>query len=262
MKQARFILIFICIVSFQALAGLELGFNLGYGFGTGKLYSDAYGVIPYANFTAITDTTYSEWDDKYTSLGGGIKIDLDLSYYFNDNLGLYFMTGISLLGGSSFEISFPEPPIVYTFKEKIRTYYIPINIGLKLHTVTGKLKPYIFVAPGLYIPFGGGSVNDTIDLSFKFTAGFGFAAGIGAVYNITDRIGLSFEISPTYTFARLREYSEESPSGIKYITIFKKNQGKLPKDEINGKEYTTYEHGGPRYSFSSIPIKIGLKFGL
>ena len=257
MKKNTLLFLSLFILCSQAFAEFEIGVNLGYGFKSGSLLGDAYGLIPDAEYDKTNDTTYVKYNDLYTAFGNGLKFDLYGTYYFNDNIGLMFITGFSFLGGFSAEQSRRVGTTTRIDKYKFTSNYIPLNLGLKFRTQMGKFEPYLYLAPGMYIPITHGHFNDTIDVSMKLTPAWGFTSGIGGIIQLTEKFGLSFECTPTYSFARLKEYTEEM-SGVKTTVVFKKDEANLPKTVISGTEVTAYEHGGPRYAFSSIAAKIGV----
>lgn len=67
------------------------------------------------------------------------------------------------------------------------------------------------------------------------------------------------ELAPTYAFARLKKqvikYEE-----YKLTIVYKNNKSELPEADTGGNsdDITTYMHGSPIYSFSSIGAKIGI----
>ena len=91
------------------------------------------------------------------------------------------------------------------------------------------------------------------DVSEKFALGFGVSSGMGVLLQVTNKLGIKAECSPTYAFARLKEITYEQ-DGQKQTIIFKKDEKVLPDDTAT----KTYYHGAPMYSFSSIAAKVGL----
>lgn len=265
MKHFILSAIFIFSLVSYSMADVELGINFGYGFPTNTFQDDWF--LPYAEYEGIeTDTSYeySEYKDLYYSLGKGIKAGLDLTIYFNDNFGFYIGSGFSFLGVYNIENTLIYEGETETDNVSVKSMFLPINAGFKFKSDIGNFSPYVYVAPGLYIPVGvnavweskEGGITDKETYSIKFAPGLGVATGIGAKIKISDSFGFKFEFSPVFASARVKEVEIED-EGEKYKIIFKKNEADLP-DDTNDIEYY---HGGPKYSFSSFGANIGIVIG-
>lgn len=253
------------LISF-IIADVELGIDFGYGFPFNTFQDDFF--LPSAEFQGIeTDTSmeYSEYKDLYYSLGKGLKAGIDFSIYLNDNVGIYFSSGFSFVGVyNDIEQKYTYEGEKSKYNTSIKANFLPINVGLKLKSGTGKVSPYVYIAPGLYIPIGvngeaeyeEGGVTDKATYKIKYAPGFGIASGIGLKINLSDAFGFKFEFAPTLASARVKE-AEAELDGEKYTYIFKKNEADLPEDTND----TYYYHGGPKHSFSSLSAKIGVLIG-
>lgn len=263
---ACFLLLF--IVS-NVASEVEIGLSGGYGFPVAGHSDDFF--LPYSeysvNYDSSDNSTYSDYKDINPSFGKGLKIGLDVSIFFNDNVGLFIGTGFSTLskysattkesyadaGSNGYETSEEI--------EEISGSFLPINIGLKVKG-SGKVAPYLVVAPGLYLPLGftakydykidGESMGGTDDVKIKYAPGFGVKSALGLKVNFTDNIGIKFECVPTLASARVKE-AEYTEEGETYKAIFEKNTGELTEDT----DTEEYYHGGPVHAFSSVDANIG-----
>ena len=176
--------------------------------------------------------------------------------FLNENLGIMAMTGYSFLGGYTAEYKSPAG----TSETEMNASYIPINIGLKLKAKMGNLSPYVYVAPGLYIPMVSGTYTSSGQTeetaTYSFSPGIGFAAGIGAAFMISEKMGFKVEMAPTYAFASCTQI-EYTQDGETMTVIFKNNTPVLPDDTAT----KSYVHGQPRLSFSSVALKAGISLG-
>lgn len=236
--------------------GFQIGIGGGYGFASGRQYVGS----SYDNSTPTAD----EYKDVLASYGNGIKMDLDATIFFNDNIGIMIASGFSMLGG--YELERKNPTV--TLKEKRKASYLPITFGLKIKAGNKNLLPYLYIAPGIFIPIGtngedilefSNSRGEKDEITAKFATGFGVSSGLGALLNISDNFGIKVECSPTYAFARLKEVTTKYYNGAKATTVYKKDKHDLPADDIsNPNDVTYYEHGAHMFSFSSIAAKIGI----
>lgn len=265
MKKTLALLIILLVTS-TTFAKVEIGFSAGYGipvFGV----QDEWGFLPYASYERTVDEeynyNYSEYKDIYPTLGKGLKLGVDISFFFNENFALYLGSGFSTLAKYS-----GERKSTYTFNDSTVTYnteisgsFLPINLGFKMARNLGKVSPYLVVAPGLYIPIGVtntetdsyGDSTKIQEYDLKCAPGFGVKSAIGFKVNMSDKVGLKFEIAPTFASARVKEVSY-TDEGETYKYFFEKDTAELPE----GTETTDYEHGGPKISFSSLDLNIGL----
>jgi hypothetical protein len=256
MTKSIFIVIASLVIVEQASAvDLQLGFAAGYGFASGR---DE--VSP--SYVMNSDGEYIEYKNNLASYGNGIKFDVDLTIFLNNTLGIMVGTGFSMLGGYSYEREDPAG----NSDGKFRSFYLPLTGGLKLQAGFNKISPYIFVAPGLFIPIGVNSVINTDNLltgyttteyEYKFAPGFGISSGIGMLLGLTDGLKIRFEFAPTYAFARLTERKRIADDGTVTVIVYKKNKTDIPENSGN----TSYTRGADMFSFSSIAAKFGIVLG-
>jgi len=270
MKRLHAVALLVAVVAAQTLAAnIEVRALLGGGFSAGRDGGQALG-YNLASYTrtetslGVFDT--SEWNDEYASFGNGLKIDADVTMYLNDNFGVMAALGISFLGGRKIEQETTDLlGDVTTDEIELNGGCLPILVGVKFKTSLSKVAPYLYLATGIYIPLGiGGDVLITgtgpdveIEMDAKMSAGWGVSAGLGAVYQVNDKIGICAEFAPTYAFARVKELETKTTiSGVSVTTteIFERDEASLPNASGN----TTYVHGGPMLSLSSVAIKVGV----
>jgi len=202
---------------------IQLGFAAGYGFASGR---DEVA----SSYIMDNNGELIEYKNNLASYGNGVKFDIDLTIFLNNTLGIMFGTGFSMLGGYSYE---QDDPIFGDREGKYRANYLPISGGLKFQAGWNRLSPYVFVAPGLFIPIGvNGEVKNynlqneytTTEYEYKFAPGFGISSGIGMLLELSDGLRIRFEFAPTYAFARLTERKRIDNDGDVSITIYKKNK--------------------------------------
>jgi hypothetical protein len=215
--------------------------------------------------------TFNSYKDQYLSLGNGIKAGLSVCYNVTENIGVMANVGVTVLGGKTISSKITDisivPNPVYTSTWKMNSYFSSANLGFRIKAGIGSIEPYLYLAPGFYMPFNaqgdietktenvgqdssGGAGTSTAILKMFFAPGFGVAGAMGIRIKLSKVIGFNAEFAPEYAFARMTEYTQGPQT-----TFFKKNEAQLPTD---GK---TYAHGGPIISFSSLGTKAGLFFG-
>ncbi len=270
MKKIVFISVLLLSFSSVVFSEIEIGLSLGYGFGINGLQGD--GILPdydYEGTTSLTDVHYDKFKDEYSSLGNGLKIGVDGTFYLQKNLGVMAAFEFSGAGRTSTEKISEDVNlnVKTTTNYKIVANYIAINVGLKIQTEWDIFTPYIGIAPGLYIPVGVDGVIETkfspgsdlkTDFEVKYAAGFGVKSIIGAKVKLTDMIYLKAELSPTFASARVKELITTNQDGDKFTTIYEKNEEDLSIDTAD----KGYEHGGPKHSFNSFGINVGIIIGL
>lgn len=270
MKKQVFLSLLLLSLSSFVFSEVEVGVNLGYGFGINGIKDDY--ILPDNEVEATVTTTdpiyYEKYKDVYTSLGNGIKIGIDGTFYLAEKLGVWAGFEFSCAGKTSTESVYDYIDLNYksTINYEIVANYIAINVGLKLKADIDIFTPYIVVAPGLYIPVGvdgsektannpGADTKD--DFEIKYAPGFGVKGIIGAQIKLTDMISIRAECAPTFAAARLKEISVRDQDGDNTTYIFEKNEENLPPD-ANDKEYY---HAGPKHVFNSFGINVGVVFG-
>lgn len=270
MKKIAFVSLLLLSFSSVIFSEIEIGLSLGYGFGINGLQGD--GILPdydYEGTTSLTQVHYDKFKDEYTSLGNGLKLGVDGTFYLKENLGVMAAFEFSGAGRTSTEKISEDVDlnIKTTTNYKIVANCIAINIGLKIQTDWDIFTPYIGIAPGLYIPVGVHGTIDTkndpgadtkTDYEVKYAAGFGIKSIIGAKIKLSDMISLKAELAPTFSSARVKEYVATDQNGNKITTIYEKNEediGINTADKI-------YRHGGPKHSFNSFSINVGIVISL
>lgn len=270
MKKIALISVLLLSISSVVFSEIEVGISLGYGFGINGLQGD--GILPYTDHegtNSLNDVHYDKFKDEYTSLGNGLKIGVDGTLYLQENLGVMAAFELSVAGRTTAETKDENVDLNVdsTTNYKIVANHIAINVGLKIQTEWDIFSPYIGIAPGLYIPVG---VDGTIDIKLdpgtdtktdfevKYAAGFGVKSILGAKIKLSDMISLKAELAPTFASARVKEYVTTDQNGNKITTIYEKNEediGINTADKI-------YKHGGPKHSFNSFGINVGIIIGL
>jgi opacity protein-like surface antigen len=236
--------------------GITGSYGLGLGDSTGKnIHFDASGAV------------LEKFEDVYLALGNGIKVLADVTFYLNESFGIMAMGGYSTGGGYTTEENYGT----WGQGFNVKTSYIPINLGIKIRgSSMGGIRPYAYIAPGIYLP----KRDDTTSLTgalappvgtpgdhvtYKFGMGWGFTAGVGAEYSITDRINIKLEVSPTIANANITQYTlTHGQSGIKETYIFQNDAKTFPP---NPPMNTYYRHGQPRNRFNSLDFRLGASFG-
>jgi outer membrane protein W len=246
-----------CVVSMVSLSmaqHLEVAVDGGYGLGVGTAFSGS---------DSLVDPNYSftEYEAIYASGGGGLKMMGEVTYFFNENIGVMVASGYSMLGGYSMEKIEPLDTIRNTITS---SGYLPVNVGVKFKAKMGNIVPYLYLAPGIYLP--GKAVKDSTHvtdiardktkITSSYAMGWGVSAGIGAMIMVSEKVGIKLEVTPTFAFATQSQYVREY-LGAKHTYIYKDDMVKLPP---NTSSDTTYVHGAPRDSYSSVAVKAGVCF--
>ncbi len=254
------------IIAFSAQhiqAEMELTLDIGYGFGLGR--TDHAVVLEAEGDTSDSLNNYQEYDDKYYSLGNGVKWNLGLGVYITENLAIAMQTGFTLLGVSSFESTYNS----HAYENFIRNRMFSLSCGFKIKSSKKRILPYISLMPGLYLPFGVERViTDTEPNSsfrekdeWSYAPGFGFSGSLGIEIRMGDENFITIAVKPTYAFARLKEMKWEYTDHTTGIT--EKGTIKWLLDEPDLPEDTPsveYKHGGVISSFSSCDFLIGLSY--
>jgi hypothetical protein len=254
----RKVLVGACVVSMVSLSmaqHLEVGVNGGYGLGVGT-------ALVGHNSEMNANYTPTKYEEIYSPGGAGVKIMGEVTYFLNENMGIMVASGYSTLGGYSMEMKQP----LDTVHNTIHSGYLPINLGVKFKVKMGIIEPSLYLAPGVYFPkrdssyihfmdLGSFISRDTTKVTYHYTLGWGVSAGIGAVLMVSEKVGITLEVTPTYAFAKQTKYVWES-KGITKTTVFQDDKPKLSDDQGS----TTYAHDAPHDSYSSIAVKAGVCF--
>jgi hypothetical protein len=260
--------------------GFDLAIDLGYGFGAAgnnwDFMDPEEGLASYErSYSSTGEAFYTEYKDEYVSMGSGLKVGIDATAFVTDNLGIMVNAGLSLLGGFSVEqnVRYPDGNTSeYTIKGT--SNYVPLALGLKVQGKQGVFMPYAYLAGGIVIPFAvvveGEDVDsdeptETNELEISLVPGLNVSGGIGAKLMFSDNVGLKLECAPNFAFARIKEVratlqswnSSTNSYEYDYFTVkYEKNEEDLP----DGSETIAHTHGGPKVSFSSIAVKLGVVF--
>ncbi len=295
MKKLFCVTVFLGALSAEAQipGSLDVSVGFGFGFGTGSgipwegtLPANASGgryngELEFSDYEeALSDARYDEYRELNTSLGDGLKLDITGTWFFTDNVGVMAATGLSLLGGFRSEVDGihapgPEGTDItsrYSYELTIRSGFVPLNVGLKIRSTIDIIEPYVYLAPGIYIPFAGGEmnfqgvpetrVNQKIEIDLS--TGFGFAAGMGASLELWDRMGVRAELCPIYAFTRLREVRKtythpESELEVTDRIVYERKEPALTPDDLDDRSTegtTEYRHGQPTLSLGSMNLKV------
>ena len=253
-----------CVVSMVSLSmaqHLEIGVDGGYGLGVGTALvgknQETVTLPPPA--TGDADTRY---EDVFASGGKGIKLTGEITYFFNDNIGIMASSGYSTGGGYTTEIKMPSD----TYTCTAATSYLPVNIGVKFKAKFGIIEPYLYLAPGVYFPKKTsdsteihvspytGVTRDDIKITYTYAMGWGISAGFGAMLRVSEKVGIKLEIAPTYAFAKRTKFETEI-AGIKHTYIYDET-APLPGNTAD----TDYLRGTPIDSYCSASVKAGVCF--
>jgi outer membrane protein W len=238
----------VSMVTFSMAQKFEAGFDIGLGIGVG-------GYLKGFSVTIDSSGAATDYKQVYGSGGGGVKGMVDFTCFITENIGILAMTGYSMLGNYTTGSQYPSG----SNQNTVVASYVPINLGLKFKAKFGSIMPYLYLAPGVYLAraIGIRTFTESPDYveTYSYAPGFGFSGGIGAGYNLSDKLGLRVELAPTYAFANLAKTTFEQ-DGITYTIIYKNNTIDLPADT----ETTSYRRNQIRDSFSSIAAKVGLFF--
>jgi hypothetical protein len=259
----RFCIAAVMAASFVSISGaqtFEAGINGGYGIGL----ADSIG----SNFTYNTFGSLTRYEDVYGSKGNGFKAVLDVTCYLNESLGIIAMSGYSgkvfgkMSGGYSTEFQWGT----WGGGSTVKTSYMSVSLGIKVRgaSIMKSIRPYAYIAPGLYFPkrddiqsLTGVLAAPDDHVTYTYSTGWGFTAGVGAVYSITDQIGVKLEISPTFAYANITQYTYTHGASLTKETYIFKNDTKDQDFPQNPPSGTFYRHGQPRDRFNSLDIKLG-----
>jgi hypothetical protein len=245
----------VSLVSMSGAQKFEIGIDGGYALGIGDSVGKNCTLDPLFNPLS--------WEDVYGSQGNGWKIRGEVTCWINDGFGVMAMSGYSWGGGYSTKQKFSS----YSISTTVTTSYVPVNLGIKLRSpAMGPIRPYIYVAPGIYFPkkrqkdyntsLAANPPPNVTD--FKYSLGFGFTAGVGAVCSLNDRMGIKLDIAPTYAFANVTQFTYGDPyANPKTKTyIYKNDTPNLPQSTPE----TIYLNGQPRHRFISVAAQLGMTY--
>ena len=222
-------------------------------------------------FKVDSSGEYTEYKDVLGSYGNGIKLDIDATLFLNNFFGIMLGTGFSMIGGYKVEwkyalVEFNSLKGTENYNWESKANYLPITLGIKMRGRNSKIIPYAYVAPGIIIPVGVKGTyrykfagedtitgTDTIityeeDITEKYQLGFIISSGVGAIFKISNSIGIKIEFAPTYASARLREVTfkyEQDGAPYTETLVFKKDAAKLPDPKVGDDYEIFYVRGAP-----------------
>ncbi|MBD3422798.1 MAG: hypothetical protein GF398_22015 [Chitinivibrionales bacterium] len=261
-------LIAVCIIGIHSLAhadvaagSLNLGASLGIGLGIGaQSFGSATTVNSSGNTTGV--------DDKYHSMGKGIKIDVVAAYGLMDNV--FADVAIGFNGGipaTQTESKNENAGTTTILKRKFaqlqfNTHFVSVFEAVDL------LDVYIGIGPGLLFTFSSlegeyqqatlGDYEVTVDE--KFSPSFVFNAKAGAIYPVSETIALTGEIAFQAFSTQLREYEVEKSNVPVNISVFYPflSEGASQKYE----EDVTDRPAPTKYPGSNFSVKFGIRFSI
>lgn len=218
MKQILTTLVVLLLLSSQnSWAQVELRFAAGYNLASSTEPS------PLTQISASADGTTES--NLYFSLGEGFTADLGIAYKFSDvisaELGFQYLVGASQ---TLFDVNVTESPTDMSSElGEARTQQLRLTPSVIVKApMEGNIKPYGRF--GLVLPVLGsttseqtsvemtGGVESTTVTQARSTGAFslGFMGGVGAMYQVSDRMSVSLEAQ--YTGLRIRSNELEVTS--------------------------------------------------
>lgn len=211
MKKPILLLTIICIFILQVNSyaqGMYAGAEVGYAFPsqTRAFFAD---VNATPTFTSVTSKSYS--------LGEGVPIAIYGGYMFTNNIGLELNISEKFnydISSSTTSSTPPPPDIIDNHNYTRKGNMLGFTPGIRLSTGGDKFS--IYSVTGLFIgipsatlednetvvtttgPAGtGGTVTNNYDDVYTFSGNIviGFHGAIGAMYNLSDRIGIFAEVA-------------------------------------------------------------------
>jgi hypothetical protein len=251
----------VSMVSLSMAQTLEVGVDGGYGFGVGTAL-----VGRNNEFDDVTWNRF-KYEQVYASGGKGVKIMGEAAYFLTENVGIMVASGYSMK--SSYTTLDKDPSRSITMKGT--TSYLPVNVGLKFRAKMGimgiHVLPYVYVAPGIYLPKKTETVDtttsmSTTELTYTYEMGFGVSSGVGAEIILpffSDRVGIKVEFAPTYAFANPAKFDEKktdkTDASITTTTTYTYKNNTTPEDQLPGDVLDQ-----PHDSFCSMTVRAGLCF--
>lgn len=248
----------------------EIGANIGLGFSVGgdddfRFSWLTFDLDSYERDEVVGGTepySYDYYRDEYIGFGGGMKLDVDAALLLNDHIAVVLASGISLFGGERLEqVTHFVDGTTQTFELDFDGYYVPVTLGLRMSAELGRIEPYLYVAPGLIIPFGVSAYGEddapntatvVYEAEMSVNPGFGVTGGVGVRIPVNRSLDVRVEFCPTYAFARLTEMYVVTGTTTTTIT-YERNDESVPTGP-------DYQHGGPLLSVSSLAGKVGVVF--
>lgn len=261
-----FICLSLSIISFSEITSannFEIIANFGYGLPIGKNLH--FAEVDAVDDTLVWDYKYLSFNDRYSSLGNGLKGTLGMNYYFPNNLGIKLQLGLSVLGKIKIESQYNG----YDLNSETIANCSFVELGITMRSNNDKIIPYLSISPGIYLPYGVKETSQDDEPGYrskfvgeyKYSIGAGVSASAGLQIMLSDHFGLNFEVDPNYVFARVKEVyvtetDLESGEIFEYTVTFLTDENDLPEST----EDHYYTHGGEVYSFSSLNLSFGVLF--
>lgn len=261
----------------------EIQFSYGYGFGKGAPPSSSYDEI-------VTDgpnsnRQISNVEDKYLSLGEGMRFEARYLYFFKETFGAFVEIGYSY-GHLDEKVSYKYvsygSPLSYSMVEKVsfRFYTVPIVAGVHFRLPSNIFSPFGGIGIGIWLPS-----KQTIDFSREFNTTryegiqenemntpLGFTSYLGFTVNLKPDINFFVQAKTsmaTYYVQRseITKYTRDGTDDLQSLSV----RNKITVYETN-KNYTenpefdpaSPRHGGAPYPVpaSTVSIVAGLVFAL
>jgi hypothetical protein len=255
--------------------------NLGYNF---SLNSDVVGV----NSTTTSGESNTFKNEVVTgSFGAGLNFGGTFGYMFSDNLGAEL--GVNYLMGSSFDATdnhtytdaiVPANNYQQTTTSSISASMIQFNPSIVISAgKTEGLNPYgkfgfvfgmgTITEEESVVKTGSGAYTQESTQEFGEGMALGFSAAFGATYSFSEKLGLFGEFNMiNMSYAPTKgEYTTHTTDGVDDLADATTNDKEIIfEDSLEGHSGAPTEDSQPRealktyYSFSSLGIKIGLRF--
>lgn len=253
----------------------ELRFSGGYGFAKGGSPMSDYNLM--YNYTSSTATISKEdVNDKYITLGRGVRFEASLIYYVQDNFGVFLGSGYSSGSESAAEnmtyiysSSYsPSTSTSYNYKESLNFGYVPIITGIHFKTTNGIVKPYVGAGAGLFFSTGISTSNvwdnnqngnnAHIEQEEKMTTNtpIGYIGYIGVNVNIVPAVDLFIEAKATIVsfYLTRTEITKYTVNGADQLPTMKMRD-KVVEYEAD-KNYTQNSADDSQPYFGGAPIPL------
>ncbi|MDE3058563.1 MAG: hypothetical protein KGJ59_11475 [Bacteroidota bacterium] len=273
---------------------MELRFSGGYGFAKGGSPASDYNETYYSSSSQAGYTSsesMQDVNDKYYTLGQGIRFEGSFIYYVQNNLGVFLSLGYSS-GSESVARSMTDiytssysPPSssTDTYHSTISFGYVPIIAGLHFKASNGAVKPYAGAGAGLFFSTGisssssydmnnGSSMNTNshTEEEDKATTNtpIGYVGYVGLNFSIAPTVALFMEAKATLVsfYITRRELTKYTVNGTDQLSMMK-TKDKIIEYEAD-KNYTQSspaDDDQPSFGGAPIPLpasSMGITVGL
>jgi|SRR5665213_2202439 len=264
MKNIKYIwlFLFIGIASFKMSAQkrmIEAGITVGYGFPAGT-----------ATYTSssISGNFFNQSVASY-SLGSGINIGLNGTYFFNDHIGaglnIHYLAGAP--SGYTYQSPGPvggPPSIINNHVTNSAVLMAAVPYMMFIIPI-GKISPYGKFGIDVYSATitskltqdGNDAAGGTFIETYTGNVGLGYYCGLGVQYALSDKISLDAEL-----FDRIMSFSPFRGVNTQAFDGDQKEQDVTYVQTLN--HYTPNTFLATDYPFSSAGIMVGIsmKFGV